>query len=83
MRPLTYTYDTLRPEPEPPFQCGSEEMLRGLACFEPTERWSVGHAMRSPLFDSYRIDAADAALAVGVAEAGRVLEYMHDLHDDA
>ena len=60
---------------------GAEEVLRGLACFEPSRRWTVGRAMRSACFESHRVDVADAAAAK--APEGTSLEYMHYLHDDA
>ena len=58
-------------------------MLQGLACFEPSGRWSIGHAMRSPLFERYRLDEADASLAASAVPTAGALQYMHYLQDDA
>lgn len=54
----------------------SEEVLRGLCCFEPDERWSVGRTIKSRLFDPYRCEAGEMEPTPGE------LEYMSYLNDD-
>ena len=66
--PNTTTTSHLTP-PHIPY---SESLLRGLICFDPAARWTVGRAMKSELFRPFSTEAVTAEAALG-----RKLEYMH------
>lgn len=64
---------------------GCEELLRGLACFDPNRRWSMQRALQAQMFDALLDrDSDDATKSTShLEEVMHVIEYFHYMDADA